>query len=268
MTDAQHTRDRLGAATYPPPSGDFVSSLQQAVVENPISAALIGMGVLWLFVGGGNTTLFGGGGRKSIFRTASSYTEEAGSAVNDVGSSLRRVAASSADTASQAIGAAGQVSSALGDAASRTSEQVADTLSSAYEMATGIASRSTASAADTIARTLQKKGGTLGTAVQQNVSGLLERQPLLLGAAGLAIGAAIAASIRTTEAEKRTFGKASDLVRDTVREQAAKVKEIAGAALTEVEAQGLAPSAAGETLRSLGEKMTQAVKGAQQERKR
>ena len=33
-------------------ASDFVSGLQDAMQQNPVSAALIGMGLLWMFTGG------------------------------------------------------------------------------------------------------------------------------------------------------------------------------------------------------------------------
>ena len=40
------------------PSGDsFLAAMQDAVRENPVPAALIGMGVVWMFMGGGNVSL-------------------------------------------------------------------------------------------------------------------------------------------------------------------------------------------------------------------
>jgi len=33
-------------------SGDFVAGLQDAVRQNPVSAALVGMGLVWMFAGG------------------------------------------------------------------------------------------------------------------------------------------------------------------------------------------------------------------------
>src|ERR1700674_557062 len=95
MTDLRSYTDGHGerAGTTASRSGsDFVNALQDAVRENPISAALIGMGVLWMFMGGSNTTLFGGGGRKSIFRVVGQGAEEAGSVGRDtaarIGSSV------------------------------------------------------------------------------------------------------------------------------------------------------------------------------------
>jgi hypothetical protein len=272
MTDGQYYTNgqdgRLSAAPDRHPPGDFVSALQDAVRENPISAALIGMGVLWLFTGGSSTSLFGGGGRKSIFR---SHSEPVSGAVSDVGSSVRRLAASGAEAASQVAGAVRQASGAVGDAASRTGAQAADALSTAYGAATDIAAQSTdaiANATSTTATAAQKTAAQWGSTVQQNLSDLFERQPLVVGAVGLAIGAGIAASIRTTEAEKRTFGNASDFVRDTMTQKVAEAKEMADAALKEANAQGLTPEAGGEALRIVGDKVTQVVGGSQSEQKR
>jgi hypothetical protein len=49
------------------------------------------------------------------------------------------------------------------------------------------------------------------------------------------------------------MGETSDLIRDTVMEKAAQVKDMADAALQEVKAQGLTPQATSEALHSLGE---------------
>jgi hypothetical protein len=96
-----------------------------------------------------------------------------------------------------ATGAVSSVYSAATDGASRTAEAISD------------ATKATAA-------TMQDTGAKLGSTVQQNLSDLFERQPLLLGAVGLAIGAGIASSIPITEAEKTVMGQTSDLIRDTV----------------------------------------------------
>jgi hypothetical protein len=243
-------------------SGDFVNALQDAVRENPISAALIGMGVLWMFMGGSNTSLFGSGGRKSIFRTTSQGAEAVGGAVRDtaarVGSSVGQAADAAAETASQVAGGVRQASATVGERASRTAGHAADAVASAYDATTNAASR----AAETISNTtttaahaMQETGTKWGSTVHQNIADLFERQPLLLGAVGIAIGAGIAASIPTTQAENKVMGEASDFVRETVTEKATQVKEMADAALLEAKAQGLTPEAAGEAFRTIGDKV-------------
>ena len=236
-------------------SGDFVNALQDAVRDNPISAALIGMGVLWMFMGGTNTSLFGGDGRKSIFRSVGRGAYDVGGVVSDaatrVGSSVGRVAEAAAETVSHVTGGIRSVA----DRGSRTAGQAADAISSAYDATTNVAT----SAADTIsnaatgaAHVVQETGSKWGNTVQQNVAELFERQPLLLGAVGLAIGAGVAASIPTTETENKVMGDASDFVRDAVSEKVAKVREMAGAGVDQAKEQGLTLEGAGEALRTIG----------------
>lgn len=248
------------AAPHDQRQGDFANALQDAIHENPISAALVGMGVLWMFMGGSNTSLFGGGGRKSIFRTAMQGAEQMKGAVRDTAehasSAVSRTANVATGTTSQVADAVRQGSAVVGDAISRTAGQAADAVSSAYGATTDVASRAADSISNTTRTTataLQNTGAKWGSTVQQNLSDLFDRQPLLLGALGLAIGAGIASSIPTTEVEKNVMGQTSDLIRDTVMEKAAQVKDRADAALKEVKSQGLTPQAAGEVLHSLGE---------------
>jgi len=250
------------AAPHARGSGDFVNALQDAVRENPIPAALIGMGVLWMFMGGSSTSLIGSGGRKSIFRTARQSAEELGGAVRGtaarVGPAVSHVVDAAAEKASQVTGGVGQASAAAGERASQAAGQAAGAVASAYDATTNAASRaaeSIANATTSATHAMQATGTKWGSTVQQNIADLLERQPLLLGAVGIAIGAGIAASIPTTDAENKAMGDASDFVRETVTEKAAQVKGMADAALREARAQGLSPEAAGEALRTIGDKV-------------
>jgi hypothetical protein len=242
--------------------GDFVNALQDAVRQNPISAALIGMGVLWMFMGGSNTSLFGGGGRKGIFSTTGQSEESVDGAVRNtaarVGSSIGDAANATAETTTQAAGVVRQASAAVGDLASRATGDAADALASAYDATTNAGSRAAdtiSNATTTAARTMQETGTKWGSTVQLNIADLFERQPLLLGAVGIAIGAGIAASIPTTEAENQVMGEASDFVREAVSEKVAQAKEMTDAAVHEVKSQGLTPEAARGALRIIGDKM-------------
>jgi len=220
------------------------------------------MGVLWMFMGGSNTSLFGGGGRKSIFRSVDQSADVVGGVVSDaatwVGSSVGRVADAGAETVSHVGGGIRQASAAVADRGSRTAGQAADAIASAYDATTNVAT----SAADTIsnaatraAHNVQESGSKWGNTVQQNIAELFERQPLLLGAVGLAIGAGVAASIPTTETENKVMGDASDFVRDAVLEKATKVREMAGAGVDQAKEQGLTLEGAGEALRTIGDKL-------------
>jgi hypothetical protein len=255
-TDEQ--RGSYGATPNGRVSGDFFNSLQDAVRENPISAALIGMGMLWMFMGGSNTSLFGGGGRKSIFRGVGQGAEEVGSVGRDTVALIGSSVGHAAETVSHVAGGVREASATIAEHGSRTAGQAADAVASAYDATTNAASRATdtlSNAATSAAHATQDTGTKWGSTVQQSIGEIFERQPLLLGAVGIAIGAGIAASIRTTEAENKVMGGASDFVSEAVSEKAAQLKEMADAAVHEAKAQGLTPEAAGEALRAIGDKV-------------
>jgi hypothetical protein len=244
--------------------GDFLGALQDAVRENPISAALIGMGVFWMFMGGRNVSLFGGGGSKSIFGTAAQGAEQFAGAARNAGASM----GASVNQATQAMKrpawqTGSNAATATDDAASRTAARAADAAVSGYQAATEMASRTIetmSNATTTAASALQETTGNWSRGVQGTLSDVLERQPLLLGALGIAIGAGIAASVPITETEQKVMGEASDLVREKVSEKAAEVtgqmNEIADAALSEAKAQGITPEKMGEVVQAIGSKMT------------
>ncbi len=268
MTEVRsYTNGQHGSYSAAPPhgrgSGDFINALQDAVRDNPVSAALIGMGVLWMFMGGSNTSLFGGDGRKSIFRSAGQGADEVSGIVRDttarVGSSVGHAADAAAETASQVAGRVRQASAAVAERGSRTAGQAADAIASAYDATTDVATRAAntvSNAGTSAAHTMQQTGTKWGNTVQQNIADLFEQQPLLLGAVGVAIGAGIAASIPTTDVENKVMSDASDFVRDAVSEQTAKVRKMADAAVDEAKQQGFTPKAAGDALRTIGNKLS------------
>jgi hypothetical protein len=254
-----------GHFALPAPSGDnFLAALQDAVRENPVPAALIGMGVVWMFMGGGNVSHFGGSGRKSLFGTAAQGAQQVTGAVRQAGALGAHHIGQAAQAMTEPAWQAGTAAAAtLGDAASRTAARTTDAVSSGYQATAETASQTAetiANAAGTAARMVQETTANWGGGVQRNLADLLDRQPLMLGAIGLAIGAGIAASLPITDTEKRVMGDASASVRDEVSEKAAdltgQVKEIADAALDEAKNQGITPKTVGETLRAVGSKIS------------
>jgi hypothetical protein len=96
----------------------------------------------------------------------------------------------------------------------------------------------------------------LGHRARDSVSGLLETEPLVLGALGLAVGAALGALLPRTETEDRYFGETRDRLRDDAavfaRERLDEGREVAKdvyrAAASEAEAQGLTPDGLSERI--------------------
>lgn len=161
----------------------FIDSLGDAARRNPLSAALIGMGVLWLFAG------------KSTGRV--------GDLLGSIG--LDRIPEATRDTLSSVKSGIGDSTAAAADAAGSSFDAVrarsADAVSQAAEFA----------------RTMPNPADVVETA-RDNLTELFKAQPLALGAIGLAIGVGIAAAIPGTEAENAYLGEASETFRSKTAE--------------------------------------------------
>jgi hypothetical protein len=97
-----------------PRRGDIIGAFTDAVRDNPMSAALIGLGALWLFAGGNRMTLLGGNGRTSII---SSAAHGAGSVAHGAGNVASRVGHS----VSSGVSSIGET---ISDTASRATDYV------------------------------------------------------------------------------------------------------------------------------------------------
>jgi hypothetical protein len=132
---------------------NLVTAIESAVRDNPLPAALIGMGLVWLFTGG----------RTPLKAAADGLWTMGGGANEQVASAGRTIA----DTATSAADA----------------------------VRSGLVS---------VANAAKGPEG-----VHSRLSDLFQRQPLLLGAIGLGIGAGVGASMPTTVTEKQYLGDAS-----------------------------------------------------------
>ena len=107
-------------------------------------------------------------------------------------------------------------------------------------------------------------------ALHSNLKDTFARQPLLLGAIGLAVGAGMAAGLPATKIETEFAGDAADRVtaqvKDFASEQVDRVTETAKRTLDAVKeeavAQGLTPEAAKDGAAAIGEKVKTVAKAA------
>jgi len=252
---------------------DFVSELSDAVRENPVPAALIGMGVLWMFMAGSKTSLLGGASRsllsglgqgaQQVGRTAyrgaegigagmSSAASGAAETIKEAGSHLRTATRSAADV--------------VADRVSDASTQAADAAKAVYDTTGDFAGRGADAVSRTTAsqsRSLSDTGSELSSSLQNTLAEMFEKQPLLLGAVGLAVGAAIAASIPTTDTENRFMGETAETVKEQAQhfltEKTKQAEAMATKGLAEAKVQGLTPAAAGEALRGITKKIAGVV---------
>ena len=259
--DPGHQSARAGARA-------FVQQLEDAVRENPIPAALIGMGCLWMFMGGSKLSLFGTNreGPEPVSRAIGRAGDAAYEAAQRGGSSVARTAGHTADALSDLGTRAAEMTRAaaasVGEAVAATGSSMADAVSTANDNAGSAAARAMETVpgwAIKASQNAQHAGAEWGRSAQQSLAELFERQPLVLGAVGLAIGAGIAASLPTSEAETRLMGEASETLKekahDLASDKAQQVKAVAERALQEADSQGLTPRAAGDALRGLADKV-------------
>jgi hypothetical protein len=241
------TASRHGSAT-----SDFVGGLQDAIQKNPVSAALIGMGVLWMFTGGRNITA-----AAALFPAAAKATA--------AGAALQRSAEIAGDAGDALRSFGSSVVDGVRDTVSDAATSAGETATRAYDAVKNTA----AGPASRVAASVKETDGFTGT-LQQNLTDTFERQPLLLGAIGVAIGAGMAAAMPMTQVESEMIGDTADRVKvqvaDIASTAAEKVTETAErtfeAVKKEAAAQGLTSQAAREGATAIGSKLKAVAKTA------
>ena len=197
----------------------FLDGLNTAARENPIAAALIGGGALWLLIGGDR-----------LKNAAGSITSVA-APLGDLGARAHRSAASSWD---DTLGSVRNRASQMQDEASRgIHETVRSARTTASDAVSGVAETASerfdegmAGARDLLDRAGQALPGkeTLQQA-QSSLADLLEKQPLVLGAVGLAIGATVAGALAKSKLEDDLVGNWSDGLKADLKERADAVSQ-------------------------------------------
>ena len=168
----------------------FFDSLASAVQENPLAAALIGGGALWLL--SGNDRL----------QSAASSVAAAASPMVDTGAGLRRavVPPTAPEMDHEGSFHVGETLRDAGNTASDVMSEIKDRFDEGVAYARENFGK-LSPAKETLVKT------------QSSLANMFERQPLVLGAIGLAIGAAVAGAFRTSDLENQWVGDLSDDVK-------------------------------------------------------
>ena len=199
--------------------GSFLDGLTAAARENPLAAALIGGGALWLLIGSDKLKNAAGSitsatapiadlGARAQTSAFSSWEDSYGSMRNRASRMQDEASRTVNETVSKARTAA---SDAMSGAAETMSERFDEGMAGAREMF------------DRVGRALPRKE-TLRQA-QSSLSDLLERQPLVLGAVGLAIGATVAGALAKSSLEDEWVGDLSDGLKADLKERAGAVSQ-------------------------------------------
>jgi hypothetical protein len=198
----------------------FMENLREAVRENPLAAALIGGGALWLLLG------------NERLKSAATSVSAAAAPLADIGTNLRSNAPKFANSPPTApdinYGSSQQVGDTLrGDTLREATSATSDAVSGAAEAIKDRVEEGITYARENFSKvtetTLPQKE-TIAK-VQSSLYDLLERQPLVLGAIGLAVGAAVAGAFSTSDLENEWVGEVSDSVKEDLNARAGAVSQ-------------------------------------------
>jgi hypothetical protein len=188
----------------------FLDNLKEAVRENPLAAGLIGGGALWLLLGNEKLKSAAGNAGAAIAPLAGVGARNPSAASKFTNSPP--TAPEMDNGSSQHVR---QAKSTASDAASSAAEAVKDR----FEEGRTYARENFSKFGDALPRK-----ETIAQ-VQSSFSDLLEKQPLVLGAIGLAVGAAVASAFSTSDVENEWVGELSDGVKGDLSARAGAVSQ-------------------------------------------
>ncbi|WP_181706270.1 DUF3618 domain-containing protein [Chthonobacter rhizosphaerae] len=197
----------------------------------------------------------GSSSREGIGSRVSGMASGVGHAASSAGASAShayssatdRVSSAASRTASAVSGAAERAASAVssvGERASSAFSGARDGVSSAYGGVSSGAShvgsgiRDAAYAAGNRASAFGSHAADLGSHARQSFGRVIDDQPLILGAIGLAVGAALGALLPSTRTEDRMMGDTADRLKDegyaAARDYGEQARAVASETLSEV----------------------------------
>ena len=182
----------------------FISNLGTSVRNNPVPAVLTSVGLLWLMMSQNRPPV----PQQPAYRTG---PNQVGEWVDDVAEgfdSAREHVHQTADSIKEGYQSLKDKAAHLGDNVGAAT----DSLNSAMHGASDTLSHAMHGASERLTRNSQVLG--------QQFNQLLKEQPLVVAAAGIALGALIGAALPTTSTEQRYMGRTSAGLVDKVKKQA------------------------------------------------
>lgn len=187
--------------------GEFATNLGRSVRNNPMPVILTGVGLAWMMASSNEprapTRRAGYGG----------YQEWMSESAEEPGTDTTGRLKSGVSSAKSAVGSLGEKVSRAKDS---LKESVGGMSDSASEAVSGSGERM---------RMQGERMRMQSQRLRSNFETLMEDQPLIVGAIGIAIGAALGAAFPRTESEDRLLGETRDSVMRTAKERASEAYE-------------------------------------------
>lgn len=202
-------------------TSEISDRIMQSALNNPIPAVLIGIGAAMLIAAGEKFRSRGSAAHVDYDRWTPRRTDHVGG------------------TGQAATARLSSKLDALGSQASASASRIADSAASLRDQAKSTVTNYATSAREGLASVsgdqVMSQYSRSRDQMANSVSRLLDEQPLVLAALGVAVGAAIGAAIPATDAEARLMGDASASFKSRAQELAqaeyAHLKETASATL-------------------------------------
>jgi ElaB/YqjD/DUF883 family membrane-anchored ribosome-binding protein len=188
--------------------GEFATNLGRSVRNNPMPVILTGVGLAWMMASSNEP-------RAPVHRSAGygGYEEWTSDSVGETGSESGGPLKSGVSSAKSALGAMGEKASRAKDSLKHSVGSLSD---SASEAVSGTSDRM---------RTQGERMRMQSQRLRSNFETLMEEQPLIVGAIGIALGAALGAAFPRTESEDRLLGETRDSAMRAAKERAAEAYE-------------------------------------------
>ncbi|MDQ6882810.1 MAG: hypothetical protein M3077_01040 [Candidatus Dormibacteraeota bacterium] len=232
------------------------SGVVERIRQNPMPAALAGLGLTWLFF----SKKPAGRYDQRYYRPGSSFQPEygyAGSYPNrqgDITQAPGRVADKAGEVAGQVTGTIGDAASQVGATVGETASQVGATVGETANQVGATVGQTASQVGETLGNTADQVRYTTGQwawqagqqvqRVQTNLQKTMEENPLPVGLAVLGLGALVALMVPKTSTEDRLLGETRDRLADTAQDVTQKVSRVAqragAAAQDEARSQNLA----------------------------
>ncbi len=211
------------------------ATMMDTIRENPIPAALVGIGLGWLFMNGGRRpTRYSGRGVPRTLPSSGSYPANQygytssqqvryGTGYPTGNTGYQQHDAGVVEQGQQVIGkAVDRVQDTAGNVADRVQETASNVADRVQETASNVADRASnlVDSAQSTASELADEAQYQARRVEDRFRRTLHENPLAVGAVALAVGAAVGLAIPETRAEHQLMGETRDQLVDKVQDVA------------------------------------------------